>query len=168
MWGEMRGLLIFHLSTIELLMFRRGEVEEVKENRERVVVEAEDEIPTRNPYQLQVLNHFEEMRLHSNVKWPSTVRNLSAIAHLEVNLPPHPHQRIDQLQLHQQSLSNHLQMQKPQLLQQSSHNKNKRANWDTKTSSAEPTSSSKTIPPKSTNSATPSPPIKMEPFPPQH
>jgi hypothetical protein len=110
-------------------MFRRGEVEEVKENRERVVVEAEDEIPTRNPYQLQVLNHFEEMRLHSNVKWPSTVRNLSAIAHLEVNLPPHPHQRIDQLQLHnQQSLSNHLQMQKPQLLQQSSHNKNKRAN----------------------------------------
>jgi hypothetical protein len=129
MLEEMPGLLIFHLSTIELLMFRRGEVKEVKENREKVVVEAEDETRTRNQYQLRVLSHFEEMRLRSKGRWPSIVHNLSAIVLLEVNLLPHPHQRIDQLQLHnQQFLSSRLQPPKLLPLQQSSHNKNKRAN----------------------------------------
>ena len=126
MSGEMRELLIFHLLTIGLLMFKRGEVEVVKENREKVVVEVEDEIQIRNPYQLQVLNHFEETRLRSNDRWLSIVHNLSAIVHLEVNLPLHLHQRIDQLQLHNpQSLSNHLQMPRPLPLHQSSRNKNK-------------------------------------------
>jgi hypothetical protein len=60
-------------------------VEEVKENKEQVVVEAEDETRTRNQYQLRVLSLFEEMRLRSNDKWPSTVHNLSAIALSEVN-----------------------------------------------------------------------------------
>jgi hypothetical protein len=107
-------------------MFKRGEVEVVKGNREKVAVEAVEEILTRNPYQRQVLNHFEEMRLRSKDRWPSIVRNLSAIVLLEVNLLPHLHPLIDRLQLHnQQSLFNHLQPPRLLLLQQSSHNKNK-------------------------------------------
>jgi len=85
MLEEMPGLLIFRLLTIELLMFKRGGVGEVKENREKVEVEAEDETRTRNLYQLRVLNHFEEMRLRSKDRWLSIAHNLSAIAHLEVN-----------------------------------------------------------------------------------
>jgi hypothetical protein len=129
MLEEMPGLLIFHLLTTGLHMFKRGEVEVVKENREKAVAEAEDETRTWNPYQLQVLNRFEEMRLRSKDRWPSIARNLSAIVLLEVNLLPRLRLQTDPLQQHnQQSLSNHLQMPRPLPLQQSSRNKNKPAN----------------------------------------
>jgi hypothetical protein len=124
----MQELLIFHLSTIGLLMFKKGEVEEAKESREKAVVEAEDEIQIRNRYQLRVLNHFEGMKLRSNDRWLSIVRNLSAIEHSEANSLPHPHLQTGQLQLHnQQSLSNHLQPPRPLSPQQNSHSKNKPA-----------------------------------------
>jgi hypothetical protein len=81
MYGETPELSIYPPLIIELHTFRKGE-EAASESKEKVEDEAEGGIPIRKPFPLQPLNPFHETNRPSNVKWLSTVHNLSRRAPL--------------------------------------------------------------------------------------
>lgn len=85
MYGEIREWLISRRSTIGLRIFKRDEVEEVKESREKDVVVGEEEIRMRKQYQPQLLSHYEGMSRLSNDKWLFIVLNPSPAAPSEAN-----------------------------------------------------------------------------------
>jgi hypothetical protein len=76
MYGEMPELWILTHSTIEHLIFRREEVQEAKENNERVAAEEGGEIPTPSQSQLLLLNLYGETSKLSSDKWLYIVLNL--------------------------------------------------------------------------------------------
>lgn len=81
----MLELLILHHSIIELLIFKRGEVVEVRESKEMAEEEGEEETQMLSQYQLLLLNHYGGMNKHFIGKWLSRAPNLSLHELLEVN-----------------------------------------------------------------------------------
>lgn len=66
-------------------MCKKEEVEEVRESKEKDVVEAEEEIPMRKQYQPRLLSRYEETSRLFNDKWLFTVLNPLQAVLSEVN-----------------------------------------------------------------------------------